>query len=238
MRRYSPEIETEIANIRDEFNAKVIWLEFARERLLKHPNAPQTDEDKIKRKDIRNRLRKVRVSIRNFNEIVENLPDSMNLEIVSNRQVSGREKWAQKWKYKGKVRPAFLKQAANDPETVETLRRMGLSDQHIQQMKQGLQPTAKDGRPMNLTVDHVRELTLGGTNSLDNLRLVPEYINALRNNLIISQIQAPDLQMDRLVSITLPADAQGNIPLAPYFPMGYQPSTPEITAQIKRFLSL
>ncbi len=236
MRRYSPEIEAEIANIRDEFNAKIIWLNYSREHLLKKPDLPQTNEDRAKRRELKKRLKKVEISLHRFNQIIDHLPDELDLVSVPLETIRGRERRKQKRDHKEKFRPAFFKHVANDSDGITQLKQMELTDQHIDQLRKGQKPKHTNGHEIDVTVDHIQELSLGGSTEFDNLCLVPRYINELKNFLFIAQAQCRDVQFDNILVVTFKKNTEGKVPLCPSFPDGFRQESNAILSRIGHYM--
>ncbi|MCB1538296.1 MAG: hypothetical protein H6865_03570 [Rhodospirillales bacterium] len=111
------------------------------------------------------------------------------------------------------IKSEFLQYMAN--HHAENLRAMNLTDQSIEAMRlYGMFPQNRPGERMDMSVDHKRSLSMGGDNGFDNLMLLPDRFNALKDELEKAQRSDTTNTQASLITI-LPADPGDQIPFIP-----------------------
>lgn len=104
------------------------------------------------------------------------------------------------------------------------LQAMGIGNPQIDRMVQeGLRPKSPAGEPLDFTIDHMLSLSLGGTNEITNLCLLPGKLNHLKNILERLQIERPrGAAKDGLLTTIMPRMAGEYREQVPFIEGGYQ----------------
>lgn len=142
---------------------------------------------------------------------LSHLPPAFELVAFDRRRASPDDVRQRRAVFNREVKPDFLRHLAEDHEA--DLAAMGLNAQAIERMRDGDMPENTGGQRLNASVDHIRSLSLGGTNDFDNLALVPRWLNALKDRLENPQLDAP-LPGGAIVTIA-PRRVEGAYPKVP-----------------------
>jgi hypothetical protein len=148
-----------------------------------------------------------------FEEILKTVPEGFRLVPVLYSKITYEQNCDVKDQYQDKVRRDFLRFLA--AEHSEELRAMGICENGIKRMKQGLDPANEQGQLYHTSVDHIVERSGGGkfsmemdvdplrhtaeavlsykVNHFDNFILLPDQIHRFKNEL-------NDLQKARYVA--------------------------------------
>lgn len=136
-----------------------------------------------------------------FEELLKDVPKGFKLAPTFYSRITMEENDAIKQEYSYHVRPRFLKFVGEN--YAGDLRKLGIAEEGIERMKNGLDPEDADGKKYNLNVDHIIERagsgTMGKTKSPDpdsphcretfdinhfgNFILLPEPVHEFKNKL-------------------------------------------------------
>ena len=158
--------------------------------------------------------------IHNFNIVTENLPAYfiMSIERIKVQPSSVVNKLRRH--FNKSVRKSFFESLDNKSDRA-ALKAMRLNHEQIEVLCKAVDmPVDHQGRRLNITVDHILDLTYCGTNELENMSAIPLHINNLFN--YFSDFQVKSLKMNEVIMLKPAHDTFGNTPKVPFFPEGFQ----------------
>ncbi len=154
--------------------------------------------------------------------ITHNLPDSLEffyyrpVAAEDSRRITLREE------FDTKVRWGFLKAAFKDKATQKNLMEMGLSRGQINLLAQRNRiPQISRGVGYDLTVDHIQEISWGGTNDISNLCIMPSYLNVYKGRFAHIQTRAG---LEEILGFR-PKNQNGRPTIVPVIPGGFREKT-------------
>lgn len=103
---------------------------------------------------------------------------------------------------------------------------MGISNQNIDIMiEHGMKPKLPNGQPYDFTIDHIKSLWLGGSNTMRNLCFLPGKLNHFKN--VLEEMQKPleGQEEPETILTIVPALKRGAHTGVPYIEGGYLPRT-------------
>jgi len=164
------------------------------------------------------------------------LPDSLEFCTLPSARVANSISQKLRKEFKNAVKPAYIQHIASTPEHRQAFMKMGLTDAEIETLAtNGLTRDVKrNGQQLDMIIDHIHDLTLGGQNTFDNFMLIPDYLNQIKARLIhIQERVAPECE----ARISLKPKAASAIP---FIETGFRPMTSgkKLCQQVNDFLDL
>lgn len=209
----TPDVEDKIAQTRQALQGRI--------DALREDISWGGDENEIRRR--KRRLNTASNNLELFDRVTQNLPPEFELRIVEpkgDRQITDERAY-----FSPSLRRDFYKAILKDPENREKLMEMGMSPDHVRDLRiTGNVPRNDNEYPLyDLSIEHIHDLQLGGESVYDNLCLLPSHINTLKSNFVRAQFLEHDKKRlpEELVTFG-PALVDGEVPKVPVVPGGYR----------------
>ncbi|MAE51148.1 MAG: hypothetical protein CMH27_05005 [Micavibrio sp.] len=182
------------------------------------------------------KLRKAAEDLNFLHAIQVKLPASLEFCSLPSRRVDHAVSQKLRREFRNSVKSAFIEATAYNPKNKKALLDMKLTESEIKTLSaHGLvRDIERDGRHLDIIVDHIHDLTLGGENEFDNFMLIPDYINQIKSRLIHVQERIAPEYPERL-SIK----PQGGAAV-PFIETGFRPreTGTQLCQQVNTFLGL
>ncbi len=171
--------------------------------------------------------------LRLFSNVVIHLPSCLSLTIVEDTLKMGRSYNERvRISFNAGIRVEFFKAAAMNPENIQKMHQMGVNDAGIEFMQRtGRVPANEHGTQLDITADHARDIKFGGTNDFDNLVVMPQYLNTLKEQFIAAQLSVVRRGASILSFAPAANDAPANVVV---FPGGFRERNDDLAEQAKR----
>ena len=173
------------------------------------------------------RLRKAITNLRRFDGIINNLPDSLELTAIQRGYGSIAKSLRQEFQQSAKKE--FLELILSSEQHRNALERMGVSipqfEKYVAGMRNRRHGKAKIGVSQydtsvpDINVDHITDLDCGGDNRPENLWLIPEYLNLVKN--VLKEIQINQGEGNHIFVSFKPTEINGENPTVPFIPNGF-----------------
>ncbi len=180
-----------------------------------------------------------------FMAVVGNMPTCLKLEIIDFENTYAQNHIEKmRFEFETEVRSQFLKAVASAPSCYNALERMGLTELDIQNMKnRGTIPYLKKAAaPYDITVEHIVDLSRGGSNDFENLCLLPDYLNWFKNQFLEMQASLirkhSSLRNQGKMITLLPCPLNGAIPKVPFIKGGYRAKERSAVVRLSRVSEL
>lgn len=182
------------------------------------------------------KLRKAAEDMGFLRALAVKLPDSLEFCTLPSERVENSVSQKLRREFRNAVKNNYLETMANTPENRQAFMDMSLTEDEVKNLSgRGLlRDITRDGRQLDIIVDHIHDLTLGGENTFDNFMLIPDFMNQIKCRLIhIQERVTPDLP-ERLSF--KPKDGAA----VPFITTGFRPiaSGQTLCRQIDDFLGL
>ncbi len=103
----------------------------------------------------------------------------------------------------------------------DRLQAMGLSGAEIEFMREYRKQPVRNGRPLDIKVEHLNPLFNGGSNRHDNIHIIPRYLNNFYAWL--GHIQVADEETTHILAIRAREEEGAVKPFIPILPGGFRP---------------
>ena len=123
-------------------------------------------------------LSKKRNSLRNFEEIISNLPEIFELEVIENTSVRGQTRKSLPGRIHGKF--AALVRQFSAEQYPEILMERGLDVTTLNRWRYKA-PFQAEVCDIDTVVDHRTPVRFGGVDTFENVAIVPEHVDHLRS---------------------------------------------------------
>lgn len=182
------------------------------------------------------KLRKAAEDLEFLKAIEIKLPESLEFCTLPSTRIDNAISQKLRREFRNAVKPAYIETTANAPENRKALMDMNLTEDEIKILSaHGLvRDIKRNGKQLDIIVDHIHDLTLGGENKFENFMLIPDFMNQIKARLIhIQERVAPELP-ERL------SIRPKNGAVIPFIETGFRPmaSGKALCQQIDDFLGL
>lgn len=143
----------------------------------------------------RQELRKAAEDLKFIKALDHKLPESLEFCTLPSARVENATSQKLRKEFKDAAKQAYIANTASAPENRKALMDMNLTEQEIHELAaSGLtRVVRRNGKQLDITVDHIHELTLGGENKFENFMLIPDFLNQIKCRLIhIQERLTPD----------------------------------------------
>lgn len=145
-------------------------------------------------------LKRAKLDLKKFSLVCERLPPEFELVVVRKSSISDAKKLRIRENFENYSKKSFLKSIALNPIYNSTLLEMGLSREEIQTLSSGSVPfIGESALRYDVSTDHIIEISLGGDNRDNNLCLVPQHINNLKEEFVTLQEHVLPEETQRLL---------------------------------------
>lgn len=135
------------------------------------------------------RIKRVRGFFEAFDHVMANMPECLDIELIDLNSVNGDTKKRKEKQFDNGIKRDFLSEMAKrHPKAFENMGVKGDYLLHIQE--EGTVPYHPDDGYYDITVDHIIELSLGGSNDWKNLSVIPEFLNICKTKFFHNQLRA------------------------------------------------
>lgn len=183
-------------------------------------------------KKLTTRLHHAKRSLDMFNSITTGLSQYFNLSVlvIDPLPLPEKRKLRKRFDHDRKA-SALIRAAQTHPREFLS---MGIKKDELALLEAGMIP-AREECPLDISVDHIKDIGLGGTNDIENLCIVPDHVNALRAR--FHTIQYPDPDTRHIVTL-MPIFEDFRAPEVPFFPDGFRIKSGEAGVINQRIKSL
>ena len=176
-----------------------------------------------------------------FEDIFRSLPDSFDFFLFEPQPRTREERLPLRAEFNDYARGGFMRFVFNHEASRQNLLEMGLMPQDLddylerRKLPQIASHTASHEPEhhmiYDLSIDHLVDLSLGGTNGFDNLCIMPLYLNTMKSDFVKVQTAAG---LEQVVSFRPRPDKEGNRTYVPVIPYGFRGSSHQRDRLIER----